>query len=382
MPNLRLAARNIGALAARQISRAVERLSGRKARVRRQRRAEREQEQAALAAEEHGVLREIAALARGSRPIVVGPWLSEVGFEVLYWVPFVRWASAEYGLDPDRLTVLSRGGTASWYGGVARSYVDIFDLLPFEEFVSRNRQRIADEAGGQKQMGATALDRELVSRAASQLRLDDPAILHPSLMYRLFRQFWAGNRSLDSVVQKLRFEAPERDRAVSLPALPQRYVAVKLYTGTALPDSPENRIALREWIAQISSGRPVVLLDSPPVLDDHADFGADVARPSVTPSVTTLRGSMVASNNLAVQTEVLRRAECFITTCGGLAWLAPMMGVDTVAVYSDDRFLATHLYLARHVYRRMPAAGTFATMDVRGMRAMAALTAHESRAAR
>ena len=29
--------------------------------------------------------------ARGSAPIVVGPWLSEVGYEVLYWIPFLRW---------------------------------------------------------------------------------------------------------------------------------------------------------------------------------------------------------------------------------------------------------------------------------------------------
>jgi hypothetical protein len=377
MPNLRLAARNIGALAARQISRAADRLSGRKARVRRQRRAGREQEQAALAEEEDSVLREVAALARGSRPIVVGPWLSEVGYEVLYWVPFVRWVCAEYGLDPDRLAVISRGGTASWYGGLARNYADILDLLPSEEFASRNRQRIADEAGGQKQMGATDLDRELVFRAASRLRVDEPALLHPSLMYRLFRQFWAGNRSLDSVVQKLRFEAPTSDRSVALPALPQRFVAVKLYSGMALPDSSENRAAVREWIGQIVGGRPVVLLDSPPALDDHADFGVDVARPSV-----TLRGSMTASNNLGVQTEVLRRAECFITTCGGLAWLAPMMGVDTIALYSDDRFLATHLYLARHVYRRRPSAGTFATMDLRGLSARGAVREQASRAAR
>ena len=377
MPNVLLAARNIGALAARRISRAAERLSGRKARARRQRRAERDGEQAAFAAGEDDVLREVAALARGSRPIVVGPWLSEVGFEVLYWVPFVRWVAAEFGLDAERLVVVSRGGAASWYGDIASRYVDIFDLLPPGEFASRNRQRIADEAGGQKQMGPADLDREIVTRARASLRFDDPALLHPSLMYRLFRQFWAGNRSLDSVVQRLRFVAPRVDRSVALPVLPPRLVAVKLYTGTALPDSPDNRAALRAWIRQVADDQPVVLLDSPPALDDHTDFGVDVARP-----VVTLRGSMTAANNLAVQTEVLRRAERFITTCGGLAWLAPMLGVDTVALYSDDRFLATHLYLARHVYRRMASAGTFATLDVRGMSALGALQEQGSRVVR
>ena len=24
-------------------------------------------------------------------PILVGPWLSEVGFELLYWIPLLRW---------------------------------------------------------------------------------------------------------------------------------------------------------------------------------------------------------------------------------------------------------------------------------------------------
>ena len=45
-------------------------------------------------------------------PIVVGPWLGEVGFELLYWIPFLRWALAEAGIAADRVTVVSRGGCA------------------------------------------------------------------------------------------------------------------------------------------------------------------------------------------------------------------------------------------------------------------------------
>ncbi len=40
-----------------------------------------------------GIERELAAIAAGTRPIAVGPWLGEVGFELLYWVPFVRWVA-------------------------------------------------------------------------------------------------------------------------------------------------------------------------------------------------------------------------------------------------------------------------------------------------
>ena len=66
------------------------------------------------------VEREVARLVGGSSPLIVGPWLSEVGYEVLYWIPFLRWVQATYHVDPDRLLVVTRGGAASsavlWHG--------------------------------------------------------------------------------------------------------------------------------------------------------------------------------------------------------------------------------------------------------------------------
>ena len=39
--------------------------------------------------------------------IIVGPWTGEVGFELLYWIPFLGWL-AEQGLAQRRVTVVSR----------------------------------------------------------------------------------------------------------------------------------------------------------------------------------------------------------------------------------------------------------------------------------
>jgi hypothetical protein len=60
--------------------------------------------------------RELEKAAAGASAILVGPWTGEVGFELLYWIPFVRWVCQEYAVDPSRLLVLSRGGVSSWYG--------------------------------------------------------------------------------------------------------------------------------------------------------------------------------------------------------------------------------------------------------------------------
>jgi ADP-heptose:LPS heptosyltransferase len=81
------------------------------------------------------------------------------------------------------------------------------------------------------------------------------------------------------------------------------------------------------------------------------------------PGLVTLDGWMTPQNNLAVQTEVIRRATRFVGTCGSLAWLAPMLGTDTLAIYADDHFLTPHLYAAKHAYASMDAA-RFTPMDL------------------
>ena len=68
--------------------------------------------------------RRIEAILCHKRPVIVGPWTGEVGFELIYWMPFVRWvAAARIGFRPSGCWVVSRGGTRSWYGDVAARYV-------------------------------------------------------------------------------------------------------------------------------------------------------------------------------------------------------------------------------------------------------------------
>ena len=94
------------------------------------------------------VEREIERVVSGSEPLVVGPWLSEVGYEVLYWVPFVRWVKAAFRIDPSRMIVMSRGGAGSWYADITPNYVDVFDELEPAEFSTRNIERSEGERIG------------------------------------------------------------------------------------------------------------------------------------------------------------------------------------------------------------------------------------------
>jgi len=314
---------------------------------------------------ERRVKRALAGAASGRRPLIVGPWTSEVGYEALYWIPFLRWAVDRYGVSPARVIALSRGGTEPWYGGIAGRYVEIFDLVEPGEFAAQVATR--RERGDQKQVGLSELDRELIRLASTRLGIRDAAVWHPGLMYRLFRPFWYGDRSLDFFFRHTDFRyAPIAAPAISDPPLPAEYAAVKFYTGPALPDSASNRELVRSLVRRLAERLPVVMLDTAWSTDEHHDYAFDGIR-----GVTTLRPSLDPKTNLAVQTRVIAGARQFVGTCGGLAWLAPFLGVDTLAVYEDDRYLTAHLYAARYAYRRHGAA-RFSTLNIKAWRGMRA----------
>ena len=348
---LRERIRNISAKQMRRVDAARARLR-KQAHERDQHRKELETHRA-----ERAIERDIAQLVSGSAPIVVGPWLSEVGFEVLYWVPFVRWVQSQYRIRPERLTVVTRGGAASWYADITPNAIELFDLMTPDEFTSRNAARSAGDGGTIKQWSVSSMDREILAAVESRLGVREPRLLHPSLMYKLFQQFWLGHRApsfLDRRTRYARINAPD----VPLPRLPERFVAVKFYTAVSLPPTGQNRRALQSMVLALAQRSPVVMLDTGLTLDDHEDYSFEAAA-----RIHSVRSSLTPRDNLAVQTAIISRAESFVGTCGALAWLAPMLGVDTTAVFADPQFLHGHLQVARRVYE-LVGGGRFSPLDI------------------
>ena len=301
------------------------------------------------------VERELEDVVSGDGPIIAGPWLSEVGYEVLYWIPFLRWVSAAYRVAPGRLVALSRGGTAAWYGDVASRYVEIFDHVPPADLAARAA------AGELKQRAWSDFDRRLIDCASTALDLRHARVLHPSLLFRWFAPFWSGHESLGFVERHTRHARIEAPR-VALPIqLPQEYVAVKFYEARSLPDQPAVRAQLRSLVAALAERFPVVQLDTGLGVDEHADYSlGDGDR------IMSVSGRLAPQTNLAAQTRIIAGARMFVGTCGSLAWLAPLLGVNTIPVFTDASFLHAHLHVARRAYGRV-GGGQFAPVDLSGL---------------
>jgi hypothetical protein len=305
----------------------------------------------------------LTRLARSGKPIIVGPWLSEAGFELLYWIPFLNWARTYGNFREDRLIAVSRGGCSTWYRHLTARYHDVFDFYSPNEFRTRNDERILEQGGLQKHVEIARFDQEIIDRVREASGAGDAEVLHPSLMYRLFRIFWRLQASVGLVqgftVHRKIETPPPGDLA---PHLPSDYVAVKFYTNNSFPDTQANRAFIASYLSQISAHHDVVLLNTGVRFDDHDDF-----QPANRDRIRTVEHLMTPRNNLDVQTRIIGGARAFVGTYGGFSYLAPLLGVDTIAFFSDGSgFRIDHLEIAKRVYTDLNAA-SFLPLDLQDL---------------
>lgn len=286
-----------------------------------------------------GQSRRTVRRTRGRR-LLVGPWLAEVGFELLYWIPFARSLILRAGVSPDRVLVLSRGGVDAWYGDAFGGYLDLYDLFDSDELHLRQRERIL-ASGGQKHTALTDLDRDAIARARRHLG-EDLAVLHPSLMFRRFRPVWMRRRTTSAVIREA---APAPIRALPRPdGLPARFAALKLYSSDCLPLDADAAQRLTAELPRLTGGLPLVVLSAGAQVDDHVELVSPEGPP----------GQIDLSVNLRRQTAVIQHAEKLVCTYGGFAYLGALTGVPTVGLYECANFNVLHLDVLSHAVEQLP----------------------------
>jgi hypothetical protein len=291
--------------------------------------------------------RDLAALATGTHAIVAGPWLGEVGFELLYWVPFLAWFADRFNVAPERLLVVSRGGIRSWYQPFAAGYREIFDYMTPDDFRARHDERVTAN-GEQKQRRALAFEHDLLRELTADVT--NRTMLHPSTMYGLFNPFWWGHVEDTWVHRHARYRRLEVPSIAEGVVPREPYIAVKFYFNDCFPATDENRAFVRATLERLAAAGPVVSLNTQLNLDDHGGIDARAL------GVRGLPEHLDARENLELQSAVVARAAEFVGTYGGFSYLAPFYGVPSTAYYGDPNgFSRRHLLMARSAFRTIGA---------------------------
>ena len=270
---------------------------------------------------------------RAGDPVLLGPFLGEIGYELLYWIPFLRRELRLAGISPERATVVTRGGAGIWYSDFAAASLDILELIPPETFLPRLEER-RRRSGDAKQLLVEDLDRELLGEA--QARLGKQVVVHPSLMFAALRGLWFTGLPVEKGLARLDYMSLEVE-AEPLPSLPSDYVAVKPYFNDCVPESPRTRVLISSLVERIASTVDVVLLSTGLALDDHEEWNGGAER------VHRIDHLLRPEDNLAVQTRVITSARGLAATYGGFSYLGPFLGIPTLTFFENAGTVPLHL---------------------------------------
>jgi len=266
-------------------------------------------------------------LAASDKPIVLGPYRSELGFEVLYWLPFLHWALKTFNIAPERCIALSRGGMGALYP--AAQHADLYKLCSVDSVRLENQVDL-ETRKMLKQTQITAWDRQIVQDAVEDVLGPRTAyhLLHPSWMYWLFEGWWENTATLPHVARHAEF-AP-----LPVPALPEgltlpdKFCAVRFYERPTFPLTDEVKTLVLEIVAGLAAKAPVVLLNQSLFADDHTDL------PIQGPNVITLP-QVPPEQNFLVQAAVLARCKAFVGTYGGVAQWALRYRKPSLSFYTN-----------------------------------------------
>jgi hypothetical protein len=278
--------------------------------------------------------------------VVVGPWLMEVGFELLYWIPYLRAELSRLGIPKERVIAISRGGAELWYTDIASRYLDILDVMTPDEFhqwTSGGGDGGDALEGFRKPFAAGPFETTVLDKVVKKAGIDDYRVIMPSAMYSLLRNVWRSRFGKDELERHL---APTRIAPPAPLELPFEgpYVVAKFYHSSVFPKIPETEAFAVSLIRQLAARNHVVLLSNVVQLDDHSTLrlGRGGSRYRIF-DASQLYGPR---DNLAKQTALVAHAKELHGTYGGFSYLGPLLGVDTVAYIGKYDFLSTHLDLA------------------------------------
>jgi hypothetical protein len=282
-------------------------------------------------------------LSRSSKPILLGPWRSEVGFELLYWIPFLTHFREKFQIPKDRLVYLGRGGSAQWFDSAGKA--DLFEYLPLEAVRGLTVQA-SQQTGSIKQHSTPEWERHVCALAATSMGLKDYHVLSPSWMYQLLGPFWHGSKPLswldDRTLHPVRLKAPALSHGIQLP---KDYIAMRWYARATWPLREDLVLWTRRFVEAIASRMPVVMIQSGFQTDDHADINLGGI-----PNVFNLKyfTTQAHTDNLAIQSAVIANAKGYVGTYGGMAQGAMRWGVPTLALYHEfGQTAPAHLHLTQ-----------------------------------
>jgi hypothetical protein len=267
--------------------------------------------------------------------IVIGPWFSELGFELLYWIPFINSLFIEKTFANKNVVTISRGGVDEFYSFLPGRHFNLLEHYSQENW-SKITSDIWRDLGGLKQSKMVKQEVGMLLKLKTELNFNQNSrtlVIHPSLMFSLFRPFWRNKTwSVDLISKELNFPNFSKQESGS-------FGAVKIYSRPSLSISEASAKSIKEFLAKEKIKLMIISSDS--YKDDHEVLVLDRIENSILVPIDEYE------NNLKLQLDVIKKSSASYTTYGGLSYYALYLGKSSFGFFTDSsKFDLQHLKVA------------------------------------
>lgn len=271
-------------------------------------------------------------IIRNAKTVLLGPWTGEVGPELQYWIPYLRRIRSLGFFGNGKVIAISRGGVEVWYSDFVNDYVDFFD---YQDATAFSKAQINPKTKSHKQLAWTMSEQYLIEKIVKDKKIENFAVVHPSVMWREIIPWLEERINLDIVLAKLSFKKFSKSTKFDVDfvdklKLPRKYIAVKFYANDIFISSRENQQFVNTLVNLISKKTQLVILGSKAQIDDHK-----LLKIVTHPNVIGINAKVPSRHNLGIQTEILRRSQGFIGTNGGFSVLAAFLSKPCLSFYSE-----------------------------------------------
>lgn len=288
------------------------------------------------------IARRLADLASGSGTVLLGPWLGEPEFEVLYWIPFLRKVLSQYGIDPARCIAISRGGASGWYADLAARTWDVSENSDAGTVAELQAARV-NATGFTVQATISSQDAAVINACREALGLDSVKVLHPLAMFDILHPYWAGQMPVEHALAFLA-PYPAGWRAAAAGAMPGCDIVSCFQQRSYFAPSPITENFANSLAAAADSlGRSILDMSVPVNGGDGTPFA-----PSPRDNVLALSAEDVSPElSLAAFGAALGAANAYMGTYGVGCFLALAQGRPAFgAVHGAGGMVAAHTRLA------------------------------------
>jgi len=283
--------------------------------------------------------------------LIVGPYISDVGLEFIYWIPFLKWLFQRYRLTKKKTVFISRCGMGYLYKGVGcGEYIDICSLMSEDEFV-RMIENL--QTTNMKPLTISPYERGIIDKVVEKSKVKEYALMHPSIVFKLFLPVWKGLISPEPIFKFTIYDkiTPPLDE-LRIKDLPKKYIAVKLSFCSHLPFGEENEEIFRIIVEELSKRYMLVDLSAGIQLDKHKEF----LYSRKNKNIYFLKDRKVSYEELInIQLQIIKGACLCIGTHSNITSLGAFMGVKTINLYSEEKgvFLADRLILGSYLKEKL-----------------------------